>query len=183
MRLNIAQQSIACDPERSRLLEGLLGCHARYMNRERLLSAIVGSMLVCCMTAAAQENGTWRALSSTAQSITGDVALSEDKLAINFAGFTIAQIRSLQPAEATAVFEADSSVAGGGSLYRLNIPGAKKFLHRNTLCGNEDVQWMATYVAAKTLHVAFFSGSKMPVFTPEAIGNSTDLCGTFTYMR
>jgi hypothetical protein len=153
------------------------------MKRDKLLGTVLGSMLVCCMTATAQESGNWRALSSTAQSITGDVALSEDKLAINFASFTIAQIRALQPGEATAVFEADSSAPGGGSLYRLNIPGSKKFLHRNTLCGNEDVQWMAAYVAAKTLHLAFFSGSKMPVFTPEAIGNSTDLCGTFTYMR
>ena len=145
--------------------------------------AIVGSVLACCMAATAQEKGQWRALSSTAQSITGDVAVSEDKVAIDFSSFTMAQIRGLQAGEATAAFEADSAAAGSGSLYRLNIPGAKKFLHRNTLCGNEDVQWMVTYVAGHTLHLAFFSGSKMPVLTPEAIANSTDLCGTFTYMR
>jgi hypothetical protein len=153
------------------------------MKRDQILSAVVGFALVCCFTAAAQENGTWRALSSTAQSITGDVALSAEKIAINFSSFTIAQIRLLQPAEANAVFEAESSAGGRGSLYRLNIPGAKRFLHKNTLCGSEDTQWMATYVTGRTLHLAFFSGSKMPIFTPEAISNSTDLCGTFTYER
>jgi hypothetical protein len=42
---------------------------------------------------------------------------------------------------------------------------------------------MAAYVAGRTLHLAFFSGQKMPVFTPDAIANSTDLCGTFSYVR
>jgi hypothetical protein len=153
------------------------------MKRDQILSAVVSFALVCCFAAAAQETGTWRAASSTANSITGDVALSADKVAINFSSFTMAQIRLLQPAEASAVFEAESSAGGRGSLYRLNIPGTKRFLHKNTLCGSEDIQWMATYVTGRTLHLAFFSGSKMPVFTPEAISNSTDLCGTFTYER
>jgi hypothetical protein len=153
------------------------------MKRVQVLSAVVGFALVGCFTAAAQETGTWRAASSTANSITGDVALSADKVAINFSSFTIAQIKTLQPSEASAVFEAESSAAGRGNLYRLNIPGAKRFLHKNTLCGSEDTQWMATYVTGRTLHLAFFSGSKMPVLTPEAVSNSTDLCGTFTYER
>ena len=153
------------------------------MKQDKLLGAIVVSVLACCTTAAAQENGNWRAASSTAQSITGDVALSADKISINFSSFTIAQIRALQPAEVNAAFEADSSAGGGGSLYRVSIPGAKKFLHRNTLCGNEDVQWMATYVAGHSLHLAFFSGNEMPLLSPDAIADSTDLCGTFTYVK
>ncbi len=143
---------------------------------------MVGSALACGMTAAAQERGTWRAASSTAQSITGDVAISDDKLFINFSGFAIAQIHGLAPGEVTAVFE-DSGAGGSGSLYRLNIPADKKFLHHNSLCGGEDTEWMATYVAGHTLHLAFFSGQKAPVLTPEAIANSTDLCGTFSYVR
>jgi hypothetical protein len=153
------------------------------MKRDKLLGAIVGWVLVWGMAATAQEKGNWRAMSSTAQSITGDVALSADKIAINFASFTIAQIRALQPGEANAVFEADPSPGADGNLYRLSISGAQKFLHKNTLCGSENVQWLATYVAGRTLHLAFFSGNKMPVLTPEAIANSTDLCGTFTYAR
>jgi hypothetical protein len=152
------------------------------MKRDKVLRAIVGSALACCLTTAAQEKGNWRAASSTAQAITGDVALSADKLFINFSGFALAQIRSLAPGEVNAVFE-DSGAGGGGNLYRLNIPAAKKFQHHNSLCGGEDTQWMATYVAGQSLHLAFFSGQKAPVLTPDAIANSTDLCGTFSYIR
>jgi len=125
----------------------------------------------------------WRAESSTAQSITGDIAISGEKISINFTGFVIAQIRRLEPGEVSAVFDADSAAGGSGNLYRLNIPSSKTFMHHNTLCGTEDTQWMATYVAGRTLKLAFFSGPNVPQFTLNAIANSTDLCGTFSYTR
>jgi hypothetical protein len=153
------------------------------MKYERLFYAVVGLVLACCVSAGAQEKGMWRAESSMAQSITGDIALSDEKISINFAGFVIAQIRRLEPGEVSAVFDADSSAGGSGNLYRLNIPASKKFMHRNTLCGTEDTQWMATYVAGRSLKLAFFSGPKPPEFTLNAIANSTDLCGTFSYVR
>jgi hypothetical protein len=65
----------------------------------------------------------------------------------------------------------------------LDIPGATKFLHKNTLCGGEDTTWMATYASGKSLQIAFFSGAKPPVLTIDALANSTDLCGTYTYQR
>jgi hypothetical protein len=136
-----------------------------------------------CLSAAAQELGPWRAVSQTAQSITGDVALSASSLAIAFAVFPIARIRDLPAQEVSAVFDADSSSGVHGALYRLNVPATTKFMHKNTLCGSESAQWMATYVEGRQLHVAFFSGQKPPVFTVEAVSNSTDLCGTFTYTR
>ena len=83
----------------------------------------------------------------------------------------------------SAGFDVDSSAGGSGSLYRLNIPAAKKFLHKNSLCGSEDTEWMVTYVSGRSLQLAFFSGQKQPVFTLEAISNSTDMCGTFAYVR
>jgi len=83
----------------------------------------------------------------------------------------------------SAVFDTDSAAGGSGNLYRLNIPSSKKFMHHNTLCGTEDTQWMATYVAGRTLKLAFFSGPNVPEFTLNAIANSTDLCGTFSYTR
>jgi hypothetical protein len=140
-------------------------------------------VLACCVSAAAQELGPWRAVNSPAESITGDVAFSDTRLAINFSSFPIARIRDLQPGEVSAVFDADSSAGAHGSLYRLSIPAAKKFMHRNSICGSEDTQWVAAFVAGRNLHLAFFSGQTMPVFTPEAIANSTDLCGTFLYGR
>jgi hypothetical protein len=38
-------------------------------------------------------------------------------------------------------------------------------------------------VTDRTMYVAFFSGANTPEFTPEAMANATDLCGTFTYAR
>jgi hypothetical protein len=99
------------------------------------------------------------------------------------ASFPAAQIRKLEAAEVSAVFDADVNGGGSGNLYRLNISGAQRFLHHNTLCGTEDVQWMVTYALNKDLQVAFFSGSSQPVFQFEALRNSTSLCGTFSYAR
>lgn len=152
------------------------------MKRVSLLSC-TAALLLCTFAATAQENGNWRASNQTAREITGDIGLSTEKLFINFVRFTTSRIRALQPAEVSAVFEADANSAGAGSLYRLSIPPEQKFLHKNTLCGSQETQWMATYVEGRTLKVAFFSGAKPPAFTLDAIQNSTDLCGTFVYTR
>jgi hypothetical protein len=127
-------------------------------------------------------HGIWLPESTTAKSITGEIVISDSKLTINFTGFTIAQIRKLDAKETNALFAGEAG-AGTRNLYRLSVPATKRFLHHNTLCGSEETQWMATNVAGGSLQVAFFSGSKMPVFTPDAIQNSTDLCGTFFYAR
>ena len=153
------------------------------MNGRKLLSAAVGCLLTCSIIAAAQEKGSWRAASSTAKATTGDVDFLNEKIAINFSAFPIAQIRTLAPGEASAAFAAEINPGGSGNLYRLSIPAEKRFLHHNTLCGSEETQWMVTYVAGRTLQIAFFSGPKMPVLTPEALANATDLCGTYTYVR
>jgi len=157
------------------------------MRRAPLLTTFAASLLLCTLPIAAQERGYWPATSNTARSITGDISLTDQKLVINFVGFTIAHIRALEKSEIAALFDADTndrvaSVAVA-SLYRINIPASRKFLHKNSLCGGEDTQWMVTYLAGRTLRVAFFSGQKAPVLTLEAIPTSTDLCGTFTYAR
>jgi hypothetical protein len=153
------------------------------MKRETLLRTLAASLLITCLTLAAQEKGAWRAASNTAQSITGDIALSDEKISINFSTFPMVKARTLTKGEISATFDADSNADGSGSLYRLDIPASKKFLHRNSLCGAEDTLWMVTYVAGRSLRLAFFSGQKVPVFTLDAISNSTDLCGTFSYVK
>jgi len=65
----------------------------------------------------------------------------------------------------------------------LSIAAGQRFLHKNSLCGSEQTEWMVTNVSGKSMQVAFLSGTNMPVFTPEAMQNSTDLCGTFSYER
>jgi hypothetical protein len=146
-------------------------------------------LLACSLTfsacAVAQEAGYWRATSTTAKHITGDVALTTEKLSINFSSYWIAQIRTLTPTELSAAFGADASapISGTGNLYRLSIPSDKKLMHKNTLCGGEDTQWLATYTTGRTLQLAFFSTSKMPVLTPDALANDSSLCGVFGYAR
>jgi hypothetical protein len=140
-------------------------------------------LVSCLLPIRAEEQGYWRASSSTARTITGDITLAEEKLTINFYSTTVSRARTLEAAEISAIFDTDSSAGGTGSLYRLNIPAAKKFQRKNSLCGSEDVHWMVAYAAGKSLQLAFFSGEKPPVFTFDAISNSTDRCGTFSYVR
>ena len=151
------------------------------MNRLILLGA--GAMLACSVTAAAQDRGQWSAASSTTKTITGDISITDSRVFINLLGFPIAPIRKLEPAEVSAVFVAEGSRGEGGNLYRLSISAAQRFVHKNSLCGSEDTEWMVTNVSGRSLQVAFLSGTSMPVFTPEAMNNSTDLCGTFSYVR
>ena len=157
------------------------------MNRAPLLKAFAASLLICTLTAAAAaqapDKGYWRAVSNTARSITGDLTLADEKISINFAVFPMVKVRNLEKAEVSALFDVDSTATGDGALYHLSIPASKKFLNKNTLCGAEDTQWMVTYVSGKSMRLALFSGQKTPIFTFNAIQNSTDLCGTFEYTR
>ncbi len=140
-------------------------------------------LVVSSLASAAQDKGYWRAASTTAVSITGDISLSNEKVMLDFFTFPMVQARTLAPAEVSAVFDADVNAGHTGVLYHLTVPATRRFLHRNTLCGTEDVQWMATFVSGRALQVAFFSGADTPVFTFDAISKSTSLCGTFTYAR
>jgi len=153
------------------------------MTRISILRVIGACLLLVPVLASAQDKGYWRASSSTANAITGDIAVSNNRVTLNYTSFPMAEIRTLTTAEVAAAFDADVNVGGNGDLYRLNIPADKRFLRHNTLCGTEDTQWMATYVSGRTLQVAFFSGSTPPQLTVEALANSTDLCGVFTYSR
>ena len=129
------------------------------------------------------DKGNWRPASKTASSITGGIVLSEERLMMGFIPVTIAPIRHAEPAEVSSVFDLPADENPGGELYRLNIPADRQLLHKNVLCGAEDTTYMLTTVSGKTLQVAFFSGAKLPDLKPEAVANSTTLCGTFTYTR
>ncbi len=153
------------------------------MRKTTLLGLAAGLLGTCSLLASAQDKGPWRATSSNATAITGDIGVFDDKLSLTFSTFTIAEIRKLDPAEAAALFSTETSAPGGGFLYRMDIPATKHFVHKNTLCGNDDTQWMATWLQGRDLHVAFFSGGKSPVMTPDALANSTDVCGLFLYSR
>jgi hypothetical protein len=152
----------------------------------KLLAAILFLTLPTAAQERNIERGIWHASSKTAKSVTGDIAFSDLKVTLNFYSFTIANIRTLTPAELAAAFDADlatPATPATGTLYRMVIPGTKKFLHGTTLCGAEDTQWIATYISGRNLQLIFFSGSSMPVFTLEALPNSPNLCGLYAYTR
>jgi hypothetical protein len=151
------------------------------MKFSRFFSAVL--VLACSLSAAAQDKGYWRSSSQTASSITGDIVITDAKLTMNFLAWPLVPVRALKPVEISAVFDADGNVAQAGNLYRVSISATQRLLHKNTLCGTEQTQWMATWIDGRTLHVAFFSGNAPPVFTFDAIRNSTDVCGTFLYTR
>jgi hypothetical protein len=155
--------------------------------RKTIQRTLAASLLTMCLGVSAQERGIWRAASTTAKSITGDIALSDEKISIDFFTFTMSRIRALTPAETSAAFDADPAAqrtpGAAGSLYRLSIPAAQKFLHKNTLCGTDETQWMATYASGRSLQLAFFSDPTPPVLTLDALANSTTLCGTFSYVK
>src|SRR5215467_2715723 len=139
------------------------------IKRHTLLLGAAGLLLAGSLSGAAQDKGYWRAASTNSAAITGDISISETKVTINFTGFTIAQIHKLTSAEAAAIFDLEGDTSGSGNLYRMNVPAAKRFLHHNTLCGSDDTEWMATYAFGHTLQVAFFSGSNLPIMTPDAL--------------
>jgi hypothetical protein len=153
------------------------------MKLRTVLTIFLALVVNCALPSIAQEQGNWKAASKTAQSITGDVTFSSEKLTISFVGFPIAEIRPLKASEVATVFGSADENAGLGHLYRLSIPGDRRFLRKNTLCGSEETKWMATYVSGKELQVAFFSNATPPVFTVESLNNNQDLCGTYTYVR
>jgi hypothetical protein len=152
--------------------------------RDLAMSVLLAGVVCSAAAARAQEDrGLWRAASTNALAITGDITIAEAKVTLNFATFPLARIRRLKPVEVSAVFDADVNAGIEGTLYRLRIPGGQYILRKNTLCGGEDTQWMATYTTGHTLKVAFFSGDDMPVFTFDAMQNNAALCGTFVYGR
>ncbi len=151
--------------------------------KKRIMVAAAGVLLASAVSCAAQDNGFWTAASTETAKMTGDISIAEARVTINFVKFPLAPIRRLKPVEVSAMFDADVNAGISGDLYRLRIPANKPIVQHNTLCGGEDTQWMATYVTGRMMRVAFFSGDDMPVFTFDAISNSTTLCGRYVYAR
>lgn len=152
------------------------------MRPRLLLLAALAVFFAFTISATAQEDGPWRAASTNARAITGDIIFSPLKISINFTAYTIAQIRSLKTEEVLALFNPDSTT-GGGNIFRAEIPADKRFLHHNTLCGSETTQWVVTYAQGRNLQIAFFSGATPPVLTVDALNDAPNLCGVFSYVR
>ncbi len=158
------------------------------MKNEILRAAAAAGLVLACVIAVgtqakAQDEGYWRAASTNANAITGDITIGGSKVTIDFFIFPLAPIRRLKPVEVSSVFDADVNAGIEGMLYRLKVAPDQRFQHKNTLCGDEETQWMATYVTGRSLSVAFFSGDDEPVFTFDAMQGSATKCGVFSYSR
>jgi len=160
--------------------------------KKRTLFAAMGLVLAGIQAAQAQppvaqvqarDLGYWRTAGSMASTITGDIVIRPSQFTIDFRTYSLAPIRALKPAEVSAVFAVVADAGISGMLYRLKVPAAQRFQHKNTLCGGEETQWMVTYAMGKRLEVAFFSGGEMPVLSFEAMQASQARCGVFRYKR
>jgi hypothetical protein len=151
---------------------------------------LLATLLALTLTLAAHaqdhnpERGLWHASSKSAKTITGDVVFTDFKFTLDFFSYPLANIRTLTPPELAAAFSTDPAASNAtGTLYRLDIPSTKTFLRGHPLCSGEDTQWIVTSLSGKSLEILFFSGSSMPVLTPDALTNSPNLCGLYTYSR
>jgi hypothetical protein len=152
------------------------------MHVRKLLPALI-LLFASALPTFAQDKGFWLPVSSSAKTITGEISIAETRLTMDYFNFPLGQVRALKPEEAGALFDADVNAPGGGSLYRLAVAADRRFLHKNTLCGTDEVQWMVTWVQGHTLSVTFFSNPSPPVLTMDALAGTTDRCDTFTYSR
>ena len=157
------------------------------MKKRMMVAAVAGIVLVGVVCGAAQanaqDNGRWRAADRRTEIMTDELTIAPMQLTIYESKFPMAPVRKLTPVEVGAVFDADTNAGIGGNLYSLHVPPGVYYTGGSPLCGNEFIRWMATYVRGRTLQVAFFSGDDMPVFTFDAIANSTARCGTYVYTR
>ena len=90
---------------------------------------VAGALMAGSLACAAQDKGYWRAASTETVKMTGDIAIADLKVTINFVTFPLAPIRRLKPVEVSAVFDADVNAGISGDLYRLRVP-ANKYIVR-----------------------------------------------------
>ena len=77
------------------------------MDKGIVVVAVLALVMACPGVGRAQDKGYWRAASTQANKITGDIVISDGRLTINFTGYTLALIHKLSPAEMGAAFDAD----------------------------------------------------------------------------
>ena len=148
-----------------------------------MLQVVAAGVLLVAVAGGAQELGYWHADSDTAKKVTGDIAIGQTRLTINFMPFPMTQIRVLKPEEMQALFDLEGTPASGGTLYRLSIPAGRTILHKTAICGNDDTNWMATALVGKKLEVAFLSGAAIPDLSLDAVLKGTNICGVYTFSK
>jgi len=128
----------------------------------------------------------WTAYSRSAVGITGDVALSRDKIHIGKHDYALSVAREIGPdrfSDIARLVLVNPTVA---RLYKVTIPRAATFVRGNEICSAQ-TNWMLAVEGSDTvtqehmLVLSFFSGSSEPDINYKAVDTSQNLCGIFSY--
>lgn len=127
---------------------------------------------------------TWTAASTTAMSITGDIAITPKGISFARKTFKIRLVREIDKAhldDAGRIADAGESPPSA-RLYRILIPRTTILLNKNTMCGPHDAKWVLAVYGNRALSLAFFSGGTEPNLDYQSVAVSHDLCGTYSYI-
>lgn len=137
------------------------------MNTKRILPAILG-LLILATTPAFAEGDRYRAFSTTAESITGDISM--DDFSITFANGESLKFAALLGDH----FVVDGSRVNA-SVYSVEDPSDPELENGNRLCGAGDVTYLASWSGGEGLTiVAVFTGDEPPE-------SSDEMCASYTY--
>ncbi len=126
----------------------------------------------------------WTAVSKTAMGVTGDLLVRPRSVAM--AGHTIplAFLHTLAGAplqQAAALFPVPVNSRLRGALYKVSVPATTSFMRRNTLCGKQRTTFFVLLTDGSDLQLAMFAGRNEPNLSANAVANSTEFCGTYSY--
>jgi hypothetical protein len=132
----------------------------------------------------------WFAVSTTAMGITGDIKFSMNALRINRHTYNLKLVhpldeRDLQNASLLMSYN-QVPLNQDAYLFKTTIPKNSPMLGSNTPCGTKNIEWVLAIITKGKqdyLDLAFFSGAALPDLSPPAINRSTELCGTYGYLR
>lgn len=130
--------------------------------------SVVFSVVAACGFGSSALADNYKAASTTAMSITGDISMDDFSM-------VFANGESLDFAELIA----DHLMVDGrqvpGSVYSVETPGDPELENGNRLCGNGDVTYVATWSGGQGMTmVAVFTGSEPPA-------SDEQMCGSYLY--
>lgn len=143
--------------------------HAVMMRR---LTLAAGLTILAAGAASAEPQGRWRAASSTASAVTGDITLRDGALIFGN-GKRLALIPAGEP-EGRWTPLPDTR---RGALYRLDPPSDPVLLHGNALCGKPVTYIVLSQHAEHGLSLTAFTGKAAPQ------GFGADACAVYFYER
>lgn len=160
-----------------------------------LLTLLLSGLNAICQSnpganSSSRKSESWTAVSRTAISITGDVRLKGETIALARQNFPLTAIREIDRsllgdvARIVAMPPPASTQPISAKLFKTMISRNVRLLHGNTICGpGADAKWVLAVFANENLSLAFFSSRDEPKLDYAAIETGHDLCGTYTYVK